>query len=151
MKALFLDIDGVLNHEDFFVKRAEKAENNEFLSYPLDQFDPLCVERVNRILDETEAKLIISSSWRFTKGLDNILTTVGFKHPIHDTTPYIPNKIRGEEIDLWLNNHKDFDRYVILDDDKDFLRKQKPYFVHTSRKDGLTDKLTEKAIRILNN
>ena len=149
MKVLFLDIEGVLNHENFFLKRAEMAEENNFLPYPLNQFDPLCVERVNRILDETDAKLVISSSWRFTKGLDIILTTVGLKHPIFDTTPCLPNKMRGEEVALWLKNHPDFDTYAILDDDGDFLDEQKKYLVQTFFMEGLTDSLMEKTIKIL--
>lgn len=73
-KYLFLDIDGVLNHEKFYQNRFNLLkQHKEIPSYPLCEFDPFCVEQVNRILYETNANLVISSSWRFDKDLKNIL------------------------------------------------------------------------------
>lgn len=149
MKILFLDIDGVVNHQEFY-KRRENDETLKSLPYPLCEFDPLVVDRINYILDETNSKLVISSSWRFNEHLQNIFDNVGFKHKIYDITPYGMGKCRGHEIKEWLNKHTDVTNYVIIDDDSDMLKEQKKHFIRTSELTGLTSKLTEKAIKILN-
>lgn len=59
MKVLFLDIDGVLNSDTFYINRPKETKQ---LPYPLSEFDPACVERLNRIFSETKARLVISSS-----------------------------------------------------------------------------------------
>lgn len=151
MKILFLDLDGVVNHQEFYRRRAND-EVLKNLPYPLCEFDPLVVNRINYILDETNnSKLVVSSSWRFDKHLQNIFDNVGFKHKIYDITPYGMGKCRGYEIQEWLNNHKDTTNYVIIDDDSDILKEQRKHFIHTSELNGLTEKLTKKAIKILNN
>ncbi|MDE5888687.1 MAG: hypothetical protein K2H20_01565 [Bacilli bacterium] len=150
MKILFLDIDGVLNSWDFVIKRKYDLVLS-FLSYPLSEFDPLAVERVNTILNETNAKLIISSDWRFTEGLDNILKKVGLRHPIHDITPYGMGKDRGYEIQEWLDEHDDVENYAIIDDINNMLDCQQSHFVQTSDIHGLTEDLMELTIKILNN
>ena len=59
-------------------------------------------------------------------------------------------KCRGYEIKEWLDKHTDIMNYVIIDDDSDMLKEQKKHFIRTSELTGLTSKLTEKAIKILN-
>lgn len=149
MKVLFLDIDGVLNSDKWMYER-NKNERYKFLPYPMCEFDPECVKRLNRILKETNAKLVVSSDWRFTKGLDSIFFAVDIESEIYDTTPLVFKGIRGQEIALWLKNHPEFTKYVILDDNAEFLKKQKPFLVRTQYAEGLTDELAEKAIQILN-
>lgn len=165
-KYLFLDIDGVLNHDSWFESpEFKKCKSN----WRVSMFDPVCIQRVNRILQETGAKLVISSSWRDMKDLPEIFAGVGL--PIKfDTTPYAEiiypdlNPIqdvfsdeddirywRGSEIKWYLdhNTNKDY-TYCILDDDCDMLDEQLEYFICTSNPKGLTDKLTNRAIEILN-
>lgn len=148
MKVLFLDIDGVLNHQEFY----ERRENDTYLkslSYPLTEFDPLVVERINDILDKTDSKLVISSSWRFDENLQNIFTKVGFKHKIFDITPYGMGKCRGAEIKQWLDTHENVEKYVIIDDDNDMLKEQKKYFIRTTDFNGFTEELKIKTLKIL--
>lgn len=64
IKLIFLDFDGVFNHEMFYLNR---GNNNR--PYPLSEFDEECVKRYNRIIKETNAKTVISSSWRFDANL----------------------------------------------------------------------------------
>ena len=73
IKLIFLDIDGVFNYEMFYLNRG-----NDNRTYPLSEFDKECVKRYNRIIKETNAKTVISSSWRFDVNLKNILRKVGF-------------------------------------------------------------------------
>lgn len=158
MKVIFLDIDGVLNHEQFYIKRAESAKTgtNEFQSYPLSQFDPESVANLNYITEQTGAKLIISSSWRFDSDIKDIFKKVGITAPVYGITPSLREKYgylcRGKEIDLYLSRHPEITRYVILDDDSDMEPHQMPYFIQTDAySDGLNKDLSEKAISILNN
>lgn len=165
-KYLFLDIDGVLNHDTWF--NSPSYKNNQ-ANWQVSMFDPACVERVNRILQETGAKLVVSSSWRDMKDLPEIFAGVGLPTEF-DTTPYAeiiyPNAFpitdffsdetdirywRGSEIKWYLDhNAKEEYTYCILDDDCDMLEEQLEYFVRTSNPQGLIDELTKKAINILN-
>ena len=57
-----------------------------------------------------------------------------------------------KEIDKWLSEHPEVDKYVILDDDTDMLPKQISFFVKTNPyEDGLNVECKDKAIEILNN
>lgn len=163
MKVIFLDIDGVLNDDDFYLLRADKnSEYHEyyFKPYPLSEFDPRCVERINKLVDITGAKIVLSSSWRLdaTDKLLNIFKQVGL-YPFFAKTPVIydidpitqESKYikRGEEIQKYLNEHKYVTKYVILDDGKDMLDEQLPYFINCKSYYGISDEDVEKAIEIL--
>ena len=80
--------------------------------------------------------------------MDRKLREAGLK--IIDITPDLSGKMRGLEVQEWLNAHLDVTKYVILDDDADFTVEQKPFFVNTTFKYGLTEILAIKAINILN-
>ena len=67
---LFCDLDGVVNSETFYTKRANGKYDDK--PYPLSEFDPEAVAQVNRVIEETGAKFVVSSSWRFDKDLKNI-------------------------------------------------------------------------------
>lgn len=171
-KYLFLDIDGVLNHDEWFESDGYKRDPQE---WKVSMFDPACVERVNRILSETGAKLVVSSSWRSMSDLKDIFKGVGLPTEF-DVTPYadmIYSKSeyhedsevfwRGSEIKYYLERHP-HSSYVILDDDCDMLDEQLPHFINTcgdriyrrelylkNQGSGLTDKCMNEAIKILNN
>jgi len=59
VRVIFLDIDGVLNHCD--TRSAISPTAAEPLPIPI---APECVVRLNRLIAETGAKIVISSSWR---------------------------------------------------------------------------------------
>lgn len=165
MKYLFLDIDGVLNHEDWYVNRIGKYRDS-FKEWWEECFDPECVKRVKHILEETGAKIVISSSWRFDPYIKYYFEKIGLPLKKYLRTPNLHTEEgwpdRGEEIDAFLKEHP-CDNYVILDDDKDFTEDQlKHHFVHccadfpTAYKEGhvgetgLTDRKMKQAIEILN-
>lgn len=175
-----MDIDGVLNTEDWWRRRAEFLDQYDWPSvYPFCEFDPVCVQNLNRLVKETDAKVVISSSWRILHNLENlreILKKVGFTGEIIDVTPHmwegtglgygIP---RGCEIDWWLERKGKFKRinwnldvqkeyieksivknYIILDDDGDMLLEQMEHHVKCHRGPGLDEKTTDLSIKILN-
>lgn len=150
MKFLFLDVDGVLN-----------SGNNDFGSVEKDKLD-----RVKTIVKETDAKVVLSSSWRFgedcsensnaKRQYDNLissLNTVGIE--VYSQTPKLPDG-RGYEIQKWLLDsiEKDGIRvegFAILDDEEaKYLYPMDAHLVQTDSDIGLTDKEMFEAIRFIN-
>ena len=174
-KYLFLDIDGVLNHDEWFESLTYKHNRD---NWKVSMFDPECVKRVNKILQETRSELVVSSSWRGMDDLEEIFEGVGlpFKFwrtpyadqiypdldPIRDLYNDDIRYWRGSEIKYFLERHP-CDSYVILDDDTDMLPEQMDHFINTcgdrihtpelylaNQGSGLTEKCMNKAIDILN-
>ena len=127
------------------------------------EFDPDVIELFNKIIEKTNAKIVISSTWRQI-GIDSLrecLKKFGIKGEIIDVTPnllYIKNLKssvpRGLEINEWLeiNEPEYYSKYnyVIIDDSCDMLYIQRNNFVQTNYDYGLTTDDVNKAIEILN-
>lgn len=140
---LFLDFDGVLNGTDYL----RKLPRSVAVSYTAD-LDPACCARLQRILDATDADVVISSSWREMLSLDLIRQTIadaGIKARVIDITPIRP--YRHQEIEAWLEVYAHVKRWVALDDVA--LPGLEHNRVRTDERTGLTDEDVEKAIRIL--
>ena len=111
--------------------------------------DPNAVERIMRIVKETGAEIVVSSTWRFDDSICYKLRFMGIPQ-IYGITPGTVKRYRGEEIKLWLDEHPEVTNYVIIDDDNDMLDEQDLHLVQTSWLTGITDYDVEKAINILN-
>lgn len=162
MKIIFLDFDGVLNHELYYTKRVEVGIEN-YPPHPLSEIDPNSIKVLNFIIEKTGAKVVVSSTWRHGRSIEelqNILNQCGFKGEIIDKTPSFKHNdcVRGNEISEWIEKNNEllgetkyeYENYVILDDDNDMLYVQKDNFLQVDSWVGLTYKLATKAIRILN-
>lgn len=143
-KIIFLDIDGVLNSESFAKKKTRK------------NFDPECVKRLNQIIQETNADIVISSSWKLSpSSVYMAFKDEGVEGNIIGMTPnfifddWREDKTRGAEIEQWLMENP-CDNYIILDDDELFKKEQKKHWIQTDYQIGLTDGDVEKAITLLN-
>jgi hypothetical protein len=136
LKIIFLDIDGVLNSKTYYkmVDRTKKDWN---------RFNPLAVEMIKRLIEEFKSSIVISSTWRyaFVKELKNELIKSGMVKYLHKDwkTPEAYPSHRGEEINLWLDNHPEAIDYVIIDDDKNILEEQKNWFIRTDINEGMTE------------
>lgn len=157
MKIIFLDIDGVLN---VYCQSRDK--------YGCTFHDNL-VDNLRWIIESTNAKIVVSSTWRLS-GKQSILDMWEYRNlpgEVIDITPNLTygsglnsNTKRGNEIQQWLDEHIDVTKYVILDDDSDMLKHQMENFVCTSNNSdhpdsvdigyGLTKICADKAIEILN-
>jgi hypothetical protein len=158
---IFLDIDGVLNSD----KHANRysLEEWENLSYLERHIDNEAVELINYICDKTNAQVVVSSTWRYgrtVEQLQQILNDRGGTFKVIDKTPEHSIRYRGYEIDDWIskNRSKDengdyfkFTNYVILDDDiGDMLLKQKDNVFEIDRRVGITKIDADKIIAHLN-
>lgn len=177
MKVVFLDIDGVLNSESWARGRFDKIDAHSIAAqYPYYEFDPESVKWLNYITEETGAKIVISSTWRLGRTiqqLNDLLKFVCVTGEIIDITTYMRATVpsysipRGCEIEHWLEQKK-FQRinysrevqlkymedslvenYVILDDDSDMLYNQREHYVRTSRQTGLNEDSAKKSVEIL--
>jgi len=148
MKLIFLDFDGVMNNRQWALDAWDK-HNNPYL------FDPKNVAALNRIIEQTGADIVISSSWRHGWDLPKLrehLEEQGVKGKVLGATPTDMSGdvwVRGNEIDQWLKEHTDGKAmFVILDDDND-MEPHMDRHIHTSMKTGLTDEDAGKAIKML--
>ena len=172
MKILFLDIDGVLNSERLVAeneaRHATLGDHRCECFSIIYQMDRACVARLNRILAETGAQVVISSSWR--RLLDNatiikILRSFGFEGAVIGATPDLVNDPewlarhewgrngyehidRGHEIWEWIAAHPEVTHFVILDDCSDMAH-VKPFHVHTDFEVGLDEPDVERALHLM--
>ena len=145
MKVIFLDIDGVLNSEEFAIWCSEFPD---FIREGGSNWvDPNAVKMIVYLCEKHDVKLVISSSWRI---FDTYNTIEYFKR-YRDLIPlcnYIvgvtPRSMddriwesRGEEIQQYLDTHPEVENYVIVDDDNDMLESQKDHFVRCNYMFGL--------------
>lgn len=159
MKIIFLDFDGVLNSLFHFQELRRQGLAQERI---MDSLEPGMVERLNKIIDATGAKVVISSTWRKLHSvgeLKDFLIKYGFRHveKILGVTPTL-NTDRGIEIEKWLVDFKarlnysddPISSFVILDDNSDMVHAHLLCrLVLTTWIDGMEDEHVDKAIEIL--
>lgn len=111
MKAIFLDVDGVLNSDEYIKKIKEM--NIEGIERDIDVNK---IKLLKLAVEKTGAKVVLSSSWRYTRYAQELKQLL-LAHGIGaDSTPFINNE-RGIEIKKWIEEHKDVEEFVILDDE----------------------------------
>jgi hypothetical protein len=172
MNVIFLDFDGVI-----VTHRQLRKPQPDSAAHALDALiaakaDPNCVAALNRLCDETGAKIVVTSSWRRLAGfvdpleyVREVLRLWGVRAEVIDVTPMLERELmvttddgnraplalperRGHEIQAWLDGNPGVARFVILDDedDMDHLR---PRLVRTDIEDGLQMRHVEKAVCLL--
>lgn len=157
MRILFLDIDGVLNSDEW--DNTDKEGNKDFLE---EQFDPKAVSLLNKLVKTLDVHIVLTSTWRLNFNLiemNALFQKVGLQKNIHSFTPNllagIGHNTRGNEILKWCIDNEStiqtkalhYTDYLILDDNKDFLLAQRNNFFRTDKKVGLTTAITDKIIK----
>ena len=67
-------------------------------------------------------------------------------------TPYDNNRVRGNEIKMWLENNKNIDNYIIIDDEEVGLELYKDKLIKTNINNevyGLNIRHVDKAVKKL--
>ena len=150
-KIIFLDFDGVLNTEHYqgLLQYQGKPWQDEYGAF----FDPKVVKQLKRIIDATDADIVVESSWKYL-GLDamkELWEVRNLPGTIIDITPSLLGKNKGVEIASWLSKYAKQDiRYVIIDDEYVILDSQLPHFILTNPYEGITEEQANRAISMLN-
>lgn len=133
MKVIFLDIDGVLNTSETFKIREQIEKETGIWNIEIDEFR---VAYLKQIIDETGAKVVLSSSWK--KDFENI---DGKVVPIHEKGEGLLNILnkhgiglydilkkgydlnREDLITIWLSEHPNVESFIIIDDETTHLKR----------------------------
>lgn len=156
---IFLDIDGVLNHQLFYKKQMEtkkelikKAKKGDIdrLQYDKSNICPDSIKMFSNLCEDIQADVVVSSTWRLNRTipqLQAIFDYCGGTFRVIGKTPHTGYE-RGVDIDEWLSKNIKIDtfgigsykfkRYVILDDDSDMLLKQREHFFQIDSYCGIT-------------
>lgn len=142
---VFLDIDGVLNSLSSVLA----------LGAPSKCLDPVCIGLLARLCKETDAKIVVSSTWRLGRTVPQLQYTLDqlgaweLSNRFIGRTSDDHNGHRGRQIKQWIDENQFTGRYMIVDDDSDMLPEQMPFFVKTSFEDGFRAAHYKQAMVIL--
>lgn len=146
---VFLDFDGVLN-STLYLKTTDASGARGVMG-----LDPVAIQRLNRLVDKTDARVVVSSTWRFgrtVQQLREILSAKGFTGTVIGKTPELSGKPRGQEIQAWLDAAPLFDvvvkSFIILDDDADMFHLS-DRLVKTNFEWGLEAHHVDEAVQLL--
>lgn len=155
MKIIFLDFDGVVVCSPVERVALPNGKKVHALNGP-------AVERLNKIVEATNAEVVVTSTWRLHHSLERLtgyLERAGFKGRVRDTTPDIwpmdgnarVSEYRSEEIKQWLKSRL-IRKWVVIDDVniKGVPDKQMIHVYAGWENGGLQDSHVEKAIKVLN-
>lgn len=141
---VFCDVDGVL-----VTRKTILAKN------PNEVFDKACVKNLNTLCDRTGASIVVSSSWRRGRSVQQLqvlFAREGVKAPVIDKTPE-DGQERGKQILQWIDEQKEeVVSYVVLDDDSWDIHPYITNYVHLANgmETGLRMEHVHKAVEILN-
>ncbi len=161
---IFLDVDGPINPDSNKVAQYELGKS--ISSYHIELNEDK-IRLLKYIIDNTGAKIVLSSKWRLTNATTG--SRVGVKSPartnldeqllkhgmyIYDETPVIVGD-RGSEIEVWLTEYAKYNgytpQYVVLDDNIDtIVEKHRGHVVRCSSYHGMGKKEANIAVSILN-
>lgn len=137
MNIIFLDIDGVL------IPFIEEAYNEK------------CIERITKILENTDAKIVLSSNHRLHKHHLNMFNLIarenGWDDKVIGITSDMSRKIpdcklrREQEIKEYVKRNNSIEKWIVIDD----MALNINNMIKTHPMLGLSDKDAEKAINIL--
>jgi hypothetical protein len=140
-KIIFLDIDGVLN--------SEKSARQFGTRY---RFAKPNVAALNEILRQTDARIVIASSWREAMMLSEI---VGYLERdgvlagrVAGKTQFL-QKARGLEIDAWLHSVPYAVSSFAILDDRDDMKMHRARLVQINPQVGLNMAQAQRAIELL--
>jgi len=138
---LFLDFDGVLNSEE----STEKLGTCYKFSKP-------SVTALNFLLDKTDARIVITSTWReywtLTENAQSLEQNGVLPNRVLGKTAIL-GKERGLEIDAWLINVPFSIRSFVILDDREDMAHHRNRLVRVDPKVGLTMEQAHRAIEML--
>ena len=154
MNIIFLDVDGVLNSLKYLNYYCELTNTKSYngINYP---FDPECLSNLKKIVEATQAKIVVTSTWRkkdsnrmklleVLKEYDLDKEVVGWT-PVLGTSTVGPT--RGHEIYAYLTTMLNWPQnFVILDDANIYMDDYLPHLIKINGYNGLTEENVKEAI-----
>lgn len=116
-KIIFLDFDGVM--DTCFMKISLTKEKRALSDKYGLLFDNECVGNLKKIIDTTNADIVVTSSWKLDMSLEKLQEMWEYRKLPGKVIDVTPNLIgsRGDEIVAWIETHGGNDiQYVIIDD-----------------------------------
>ncbi len=124
---IFLDIDGVM--------RPDGPSDN--------RLDPACVQRLNALAERLDARIVISSTWRWVWSMERF--NAALEGRVIGITPDVPQDPLGgaperwQEIQGWIRSNGHPRRFIALDDKPNGFPKSCAHVYYTDSKTGLVD------------
>lgn len=150
-RIIFLDFDGVLNTE--YYQGLLQFQGEQWQGQYGAFFDPRAVRQLKRVIDTTDADIVVESSWKYLglEAMQELWRVRNLPGRVIDITPSLTdNASKGEEIATRLSEYATPDaRYVIIDDEYVVLDSQIPYLIWTNPYEGLAEEQANRAISIL--
>ena len=117
MKVIFLDVDGVLNSDEYFEKVFNLIKSGAKIQGIERNIDVNKVKLLKEATDLTDAKVVLSTSVRYSQ-MGEMIKELLLKYGISviSETTFLNNE-RGKEIREWLEEHTGIEDFVILDDE----------------------------------
>lgn len=147
---IFLDIDGVLNNQNYIMKCYKMHDKPMSMHHV--PFDPKCLKNLMILVQTLEkykykVELVLSSTWRMSDISIEIvkarLAEYGLR--LYEKTGYRGH--RGTEIKDYLERHDDYIYFLILDDDSfDIVDTYPDHLIKTKFKTGFTKSCLNKAL-----
>ena len=154
MRVIFLDFDGVLNTERYLRERDPRTQSI---------LDEAKLTLLRRIVEETGAMIVLSTSWRRHWDPDSVRWDATWKPcgealrnhglTVYDRTPDYEDHSgnnRDREVRDWLTAHKgEVESFVILDDVRMGWEELSERLVNTNPYRGLTEEMANEAVQHL--
>ena len=150
---LFLDLDG-----PFFSSRAMVfPENQDESLFPSSlpetiktmagywKMDPVAVAMINKVVEITNAEIVVSSSWREVCSKEDIEVLFSLNrlfvnfHKDWKTQSFMTMH-RSREIHDWIEDHPEVTKWVAIDDDSTMKNIKEEHRLHVSFEDGISAK-----------
>jgi hypothetical protein len=159
LSIIFLDIDGVLNKGLVY---SNSPQEDVIINKHYGWMNRSLIENFNELISETNAHIVVSSSWRYDTLNKNqrMLSAFNINGKVIGQTPELSHEsCRGDEIKAWLKSNEkligktytQFTDYIILDDCECVLTEQLPFFLKTDPYVGFSKEKQLVAMRYLKN
>lgn len=163
-KVVFLDIDGVLNSN--FQSESHQREISDGTLIDMEK-----IRLLSKLIQSTNAKIILHSGWKYwfdsdlkplcreAENLKSMLEEEGLTiadiTPDHATEEIKKSRkfslIKADEILAWLAEHKDVDKWIVIDDLDLYNTEMELHQIKTDQNIGLTMEDVQKAKKMLMN
>ena len=150
MNIIFLDVDGVLNNWKDAKEHYERTKKPYWCyDWP---FSKKSMKELRKLIKQTNAKLVLSSTWRNDKigrkKFKKALRKYRIEYALIGYTKYLDGK-RELEIQTYLKKLNKKVNFIILDDNEYYFEELKDHLILINSWEGFNEEDTKKSIQLL--